>query len=262
MSSELDTTWHEPLKRPTLSEEIADRLIASIVSGRFLFGERLPPERDLARLFDVGRPTVREAMRILNAIGLIEVRPGSGTFLVNSHGDFLAKAFSWTVLLDPQTAREVVETRVAIESELAALAAERATEDEISLLRDLLHQMEKNTANAKRFWDADLSFHLVIAEAARNVTLHRIATAINSLLHQWMMRAPVKMSFDVALRHHERILGGLEARDREATRQAMQAHLEEMGVDLIKKLQERQGDDQENLASFARRVDSAMWGLV
>ena len=255
MNSKLDSTWHEPLKRPTLSEEIADRLVASIVGGRFLFGERLPPERDLARLFDVGRPTVREAMRILSAIGLIEVRPGSGTFLVNSHADFLMKAFSWTVLLDPQTSREVIETRIAVESELAALAAERATEEDISSLRSLIDEMEKNQKNTKRFTEIDLSFHIVIAEAAQNVTLHRIATAVNSLLHQWMLRATAKPPFETALGHHRLILKAIEARDPEEARRVMQAHLEETGSALTGTIPEASGEDEDDLASFARRLD-------
>src|SRR5205085_7063667 len=117
-----DDLW-TPLKRSNLSDEIADRIIGYILDGRFAFGEKLPGERDLAASLDVGRPTVREALRALTIVGMVEVRPGEGAFVVNNHADFVARAFSWAMLLDPQTTDEVVEARTAIETELAGLAA-------------------------------------------------------------------------------------------------------------------------------------------
>ena len=119
----LPVEW-TPVRRVSLAEEVADQLISAIVTGQFALGDRLPPERELAALFQVARPTLREAMRTLSVIGFVEVRSGEGTFVAERHADYVAKAFSWSVLFDVQTAREVVQTRVAIETELARLAAE------------------------------------------------------------------------------------------------------------------------------------------
>jgi GntR family transcriptional repressor for pyruvate dehydrogenase complex len=228
------------MRRSTLSEDIADRLIASILSGKYKFGDKLPPERDLARYLAVGRPTVREATRRLAVIGLLEVRQGEGTFVVNRHTDFVAKAFGWAVLLDASTAEEVVETRVAIEAEIAGLAAQRATPKELAVLRDLLEQMRRHRGDAKRFSEADLDFHLALARATQNTTLIRLLEAIRSLLTQWITRALSRPeAFDVALQQHEAILSAVERHAEDEARSAMRAHLLAMGNVLIEETEER-----------------------
>lgn len=226
-----------PLRRVTLSEEIADRLISSILNGRFKFGERLPPERDLAKYLGVGRPSIREAMRTLSVIGLVEVRPGEGTFVVDKHSDFLAKAFSWSVLLDAGTAEEVIEARIAIESELAGLAAKRASAADLARLRELLAEMRASHGNPKRFSTADLAFHLALGSAARNQALNRLLHAIQSLLRQWIQRAlSLPSAYEAALAQHERVVAAIEAGDDVEARAAMRAHLEEMGRTLVSSL--------------------------
>lgn len=221
--------------RPTLSEEIARRLIDSIVTGRFRFGERLPPERELARLMNVGRPTLREAMRVLSVLGLVDVRHGDGTYVVDNHADFISRAFSWTVLLDSRSIDELIETRIAVESALAELAAQRADADEINELRRALATMRNGDADTKRVSKADLDFHLLIAQAGRNLTLSRTLFAIQSLLKQWI---------DSALRvaqngraniyeQHRAIFEAIEARDPQAASAAMRAHVRHVG-DLLR----------------------------
>jgi GntR family transcriptional regulator, transcriptional repressor for pyruvate dehydrogenase complex len=223
-----------PVKRATLSEEIADQLITSILSGRYRFGEKLPPERDLARYLAVGRPTVREAIRRLAVIGLVDVRQGEGTFVVNNHLDFVSRAFGWAVLLDPQVASEVVETRIAIETEIAGLAAMRVTADDVAELRGLLETMKRSQGETQRFSDADLEFHLVLARVARNTTLLRLLEATRSLLKQWITRALTERSvYEAALRQHAEVLSAIEERDEVAARRAMRQHLEEMGRQLL-----------------------------
>ena len=90
-TSDVGVRW-TPGGRANLSEDIADRLVRAILDGRFRFGEKLPPERELAKYFNVGRPTVREAITTLRVIGLVEVRQGEGTFIVDEHAGFIAKA--------------------------------------------------------------------------------------------------------------------------------------------------------------------------
>ena len=224
-----DERW-APVTHVNLSEEIADRLIANILNGSFQFGEKLPAERELAKYLNVGRPTVREALRALSVIGLVEVRPGEGAYVVNDHPRFVAKAFSWAVLLDAPTAREVIEARVAIETELAGLAAERASEEELERVRAHVRGMEVSGGDAQASADEDLGFHLAIAAAAENQTLARILSAIQSLMKQWILRALITGGAgEAALDDHRRILNALEKRDVEAARSAMRTHLESMG---------------------------------
>lgn len=220
-----------PIKRTSISDEITDRLVTSIVSGHFAFGERLPPERELARWLKVGRPTVREAIRTLSVIGLVEVRPGAGTYVVQTHADFVSKAFSWAVLLDAQTTREVVEARTAIETEIAWLAAERATQADLDRLRSLVIDMEAACdRDEEAFGQADLEFHMVLALTSKNTTLSRLLSAIRSLLRQWIQRALREHhAYSSALQQHRAILSAVQAGDPAAAQEAMRHHLREMG---------------------------------
>ncbi|MEO7296376.1 MAG: FadR/GntR family transcriptional regulator [Candidatus Limnocylindria bacterium] len=216
----------KPVRRTSLGEEIADRLITSILNGKFAFGERLPAERDLARYLDIGRPTLREAIRILSAIGLVEVRHGEGMFVVDEHSRFVAKAFSWAFLLDARTIADVVDTRLAIESELSVLAAERGTLEDFRCLAELIRTMEESRGNPKRFAAADLEFHLTIARAADNMILGRLLNAIRSVLERWIDRAlSVPSVDDLAIEQHRRIADGISARDPVRARGAMREHL-------------------------------------
>jgi len=225
-SAEASRMALEPVRRTSLSEDIADQLIASILNGKFAFGEKLPPERDLARYLDVGRPTLREAIRILSAIGLVEVRHGEGMFVVDEHARFVAKAFSWAFLLDARTVTDVVEARLAIESELSELAAERGSETNVQRLHELIQTMQDSRANRKRFAAADLEFHLEISRAADNIILGRLLNAIRSVLERWIDRALAVPSVDeLAIEQHRKIADAIGARDPAAARRAMREHL-------------------------------------
>jgi maleate isomerase len=105
-----------PLAASRLADDVSARLLAGILDGKFEFGERLPAERDLARYLNVGRPTLREAIVTLRAVGLLEVRHGEGTFVVDRQRDFLSKALSWIVQLDTQTTAELREACQVLES--------------------------------------------------------------------------------------------------------------------------------------------------
>ncbi len=219
-----------PISRSNLGEEIAERLIKSILDGEYRFGQQLPTERDIARYLAVGRPSVREAIRILSVLGLVEVRPGEGTFVVAEHAAFVAKAFSWAVLLDAKTVRDIIETRTAIESELAGIAAKRATAEDLEKLDGLIAEMDAAQGDIARFSEADLQFHLTVGEAARNLTLSRLLFATQSLLRDWIGRALAEPGTDVrALDQHRAILAGIQSGEPAAASAAMRAHVEAMG---------------------------------
>lgn len=233
MSSSSDAVW-TPLPRSNLSEDITDRLITNVLSGTFKFGERLPPERDLAKQLQVGRPTVREAIRALSVIGLVDVRAGEGTFIVDRHSDFVAKAFSWAMLMNAGTATEVIEARIAIETELASLAAQRATPQHVTELKRIVGEMAK--AEDTEIWvDLDMKFHLEIASAAKSPALERLLEALQTILRQWMAIAERTSSstHDTAVRQHRAIVRAISGGDSEAANQAIRAHLEDMGSRLV-----------------------------
>ena len=226
-----DELWIGAVQRQNVSDEVANQVITSIVSGELRFGDKLPSERDLATHFGVGRPTIREALRTLSVVGLIDIRHGEGAFVVDNDADFVAKAFSWVVLLDPATTREVVEARIAIEGTLARFAAERRTAEDLAKLRNCVEQMERATAQHRDFADADLAFHMTIAGAARNKALSRVLTGIRSLLQSWIETALASdlVAEEVLTQHraiHEAVLG----RDSAAAEAEMRHHLDAMAA--------------------------------
>ena len=231
--SETGPNW-EPISRSNLGEEIAERLIKSILDGEYRFGQQLPTERDIARYLAVGRPTVREAIRILSVLGLVEVRRGEGTFVVAEHSAFVAKAFGWAVLLDAQTTQDVVEARTAIEAECAARAASRATAEDLEKLDALLEEMAAANGDVERFAKADLEFHLTVAASARNLTLSRLLLAIQSLLGEWIMRALAEPGTEArALDQHRAVVAGIRSGEPAAASAAMRAHVEAMGALIV-----------------------------
>jgi GntR family transcriptional repressor for pyruvate dehydrogenase complex len=219
-----------PVRRVNLSEDIADQLISRILQGKLKFGEKLPPERDLARLLDVGRPTIREAIRTLSVIGLVEVRPGEGTFIVEHHAEFVAKAFSWTLLLDARTAVELIDVRTAVECQQARVAARVATNEDVTRLNEILERMKKTT-DPDPFFHVDFEFHGAISSIAGNVALERLMVASRSLLRQWIQIAGLagRNQIPRLVREHRQIAAAIAARDEDAADTAMRKHVEAVG---------------------------------
>lgn len=212
----------------TLAGEVADRLVAALVAGEYPLGGRLPSERELAVRYGVGRPTVREALKSLQVIGLLDVRHGEGTFVADGHGEFLATALGWSALLGQEDLRQVVEARTAIEAATAAAAARHATGEERARLRDLLDRMAAPETTDADFAAADVLFHLTIARASRNLIFERLLTAMQSVVRAWVDRAVAGRGTEVralAVAQHARILRAVEDGDERAAREAVLEHL-------------------------------------
>ena len=223
----------EAVQKRTISDEIANQLIASILEGRLRFGDKLPAERELATRFQSSRPSVREALRTLSIVGLIDIRQGEGAFVVDEHSEFVAKAFSWVVLLDPATTQEIIEARIAIEGTLARLAAQRRTTQMIDELDQFIASMRDAQSgrelDLQRFAAADLGFHMAIARISRNKALSRTLTAIRSLLADWIERAlSVQDTAAEAHAQHQIIRNAIARSDGVAAETAMREHLEAM----------------------------------
>jgi GntR family transcriptional regulator, hexuronate regulon transcriptional repressor len=209
-----------------LYQKVANTIVASIKSGLYPPGERLPPERELAEKLDVSRPTIREALIALEIRGIVEARRGSGIYVIQA-------AATQPVAPDDDLdigPFEVSEARRLFEGESAALAAAIITDEELAELEKLLAAIGANVDNelGER---ADRDFHIAIAEATQNTA---IATVVETL---WDMRyrSPLcKMMFDRARRagskprvdDHQIIFEALKARDPKAARAAMRAHLD------------------------------------
>ena len=172
------------IRRPNLPAMIANRLRAQIVSGELPPGSKLPGHRELAADHAVSVGSMREAISMLISNGLIETRAGRGTYVTASPGSAERPRAGMPLLR--QEIEELTEARRVIEVQLAALAAERATPEQIEALQRVTERLEAAAANPYEYPEADVEFHLVLAEAAGNRYLLQAMVDIRALLRQDM----------------------------------------------------------------------------
>lgn len=213
-------------KPQSLSAAVARELLTYLLSGSLEEGDRIPSERELAEQLGVGRSAIRDALKPLALLGLVEVRQGSGTYLKARESDLLPRVIEWGLLLGEKSTSDLVEARRTIELALASLAATRRDEADLALLRQHLETMRTAT-DTETFATADTEFHLQLAHAARNAVLSGILNSIRSLLGVWIVRS-VQMTgdFQPVYRCHVDILAALEKADPVAAEVAMEKHME------------------------------------
>jgi GntR family transcriptional repressor for pyruvate dehydrogenase complex len=215
-----------PIKSTRIYEEIVRQVKAMIAEGRLKGGDRLPPERDLAEKFVVSRTSVREALRALESLGLVEIRPGEGTFVRQVSIDALVEPLALLMVSQREAIGELFEARRLLEPSLAALAATRATPEELHEMERILESQASEVAAGRTGLAQDAQFHAAIGAASHNRAITRIAHAIMDLLTQSREEAlstpgrPTRSHED-----HRRVLAAITARDPEAARQAMLEHL-------------------------------------
>jgi GntR family transcriptional repressor for pyruvate dehydrogenase complex len=212
--------------RETVSSETTRRLLDFLLSGRVKPGERIPSERSLSASLGVGRSVVREALKSLNLLGLIDIRQGDGTFLKRRDSELLPQAIEWGLLLGAKRITDLVEARHHLEVLLAGLAAQRAGESNIAEMTHCIAIM-KRAKDPAEFVSADIAFHFEVATAAGNQSLLEIMRSIRALLQVWItrvMEAPGSSRPTYA--EHASILKAIERHDAGAARDAMESHME------------------------------------
>ena len=211
--------------------QVAEQLSKQILDGKYAAGENLPSERELARLFEVSRPTVREAITTLEVMGLVEVRPGSGVYIKKA--DFNKAELPENV----PGPFEILEARKTLEPELAAFAANRIDDEQLESLRQTLHPFGKPGLGPDEIEQIDQEFHNLIAEATRNSALAglmkwlwevRAQSEVNVKFYQRVRDTGVRP----AVEDHRAITAALLARNENAARKAMREHLERAIADL------------------------------
>ncbi len=213
-----------------LYRRVADDLAQSIRDGVYRPGEKLPAERELAEAFGVSRPTVREAMIALEIFGVVEIRHGSGIYVIEPKGGQPAPVETEAADDDLNVgAFELIEARILIEGEMAAVAAAAVTDADIAALNDLIARMQ--TGDDQECDDADHEFHEHIARLTDNGAL------IDTVSNMWALRKQSRLAARIMTRaqgggrtarvnEHKRIVKALASRDAAASRAAMRHHLE------------------------------------
>ncbi len=223
MKPEEPASPFHPIEPSRASGQIVEQIYDLVASGQLHPGERLPPERDLVRILQVGRSTVREALRLLESLGFVETHPGEGTFLTTDQVPL--------VILPrpvPGGAGEeyILETRLLLEPQIAALAAQRATAGDLEMLRTILRLQAEQVAAARPARLADLGFHTGLCQVTRNPVLERLHASFQDVLRE-SRRAHYVTGWPArSLRDHEGILVAIEAHDARLARHRMTKHIE------------------------------------
>jgi GntR family transcriptional repressor for pyruvate dehydrogenase complex len=208
--------------------EITRRLLDYLLSGQLRPGQKIPSERQLAEALAVGRGALREAIKSLSLLGLLEQRIGDGTYLSRSSSDLLPQVIEWGLLLGEKRLDDLLEARYHLEVLLSGLAAERRTDEQLARLRELVAQMHAaGSDDLDGYVRADIAFHLQVAACSGNTVLAGVLTNIQSLLQAWASRViHTAGETHTSLAMHQPILDALENGDPEAARRAMTLHMD------------------------------------
>lgn len=216
-----------------LYEQIVQQVEESIQKGTLKPGNQLPPERELAQQFGVSRTAVREAVKALREKGLVEAYPGRGTFIMDGASYPIRLSLDRMMKLGhAEGSGYLAEVRGILEPEIAALAATRAGEEDLAAMREAVAVMNDAKKDPEAFIEADLDFHLALAEAAANPLILSLIDSIVGLLREQRMRIfQVEGGPERGQYHHKRVLEAIEHRDPAGAREAMKAHLQQVRED-------------------------------
>lgn len=219
-----------PIKPKKVSTQIAEQIRTSVLAGEFNPGEKLPPERELAEMFGVSRPSVREALNILASSGLVETYQGGGTVVRSLVDSSSTMPLSELIRIDGDRALDVIEVRKGMESWTAWYAAMRALPEDIRRLEVVVEGMAKNLEQLKHSEDFDAHFHMLVARSTHNVVWSHMMQSIFDAMQEFqrdVWRAVYLTSDDQKLlfNHHLKVYEMIRDRNPEGAREAMLEHL-------------------------------------
>ena len=224
-------TVFKPIRPKKLSEEIVNQIKELISRGDLKPGQKIPSERELASFLGVSRPSVREAIMVLEAMGFLESRQGGGTYVRSLADVTMADPLaSMVAQRDPRMLHALTEVRIGLETWSAYLAAKRAKDSEIEKLRELYAIMVEQAASGGWDPEIDFQFHLTITAASHNTLQVHVLNTIQTLFQTTIMVALGEFYskegyIELLLNHHREILEAIAARDPERAREKMLVHL-------------------------------------
>ena len=222
-----------PVQTERLYQQIVDQIELRFVNGELKVGDQLPSERELAEQFAVSRIAVREAVKALREKGLVEIRPGRGTFITNGTQGVIRHSLGLLMKFGSVgDSPNLVEVREIMEPEIAGLAATRISGEQIAAMTEAVRLMDSSLDNVNSFVEADLDFHLALARATQNPIIPILMNSIIDLLREQRKRiALVKGGLSRGQYHHKKIMDAIVHHDSKAARLAMQHHLKQVRKD-------------------------------
>lgn len=228
--SSLPTERFSPIQRsPRLSDEVAETLLREVREGSMQAGERFPSERELSEQFNVSRTVIREAIRSLAGKGVITVQPGRGLSVARVEASTVRESMSLYLQGMDQLDYEMVhEVRATIELQIAAIAASRASEDEVRALSEVCERMAEHPADIDFTSNADVEFHRTLASITHNPLFTILLDAIGDVLLEIRIETmAIPGRAGKGLEAHRKILAQVAAGNPDKAREAMREHLTE-----------------------------------
>lgn len=218
----------ETIRKNKVYEEVAKR-IEGMILEKLRPGDKLPAERELAEMFGVSRSSIRDAMRSLELVGLVEPRQGAGTVVREVSTDSLLTPLSNVIAHKRQLVGDLLEFRKILEPPLAARAASRASADEMAELEEILHRQSEKLSRGDLAIEEDSEFHYAIAMASRNTVVLKVLDVVMDLLRETRARSlQRKGRLQKSVAGHRRILAAIKKRDGAAAEAAMRQHLQDI----------------------------------
>jgi GntR family transcriptional regulator, transcriptional repressor for pyruvate dehydrogenase complex len=219
-----------PIKNTKVYEQVIEQIKQMIIDGTLKTGDKLPTERVLSEELQVSRTSIREALRALQIIGLVDCRQGEGNFINKEFENSLFEPLSMMFMLQESSSIEILELRRVIEAETAKMAAKKITDEELKSLGMLLKSFD-NINNEEDNSEIDKKFHYEIAKASGNFLIFSILNAISSLMDAFIKDARKKIlseedNIEVLAKQHWYIYEALQNHDPEKASEAMVKHLD------------------------------------
>ena len=230
------------IRKTRIYEEVVSQIHELIREGKLKAGDQLPSERELAETFQVSRTSVREALRALEAAGLVVSRTGAGNFVAELPVESLVAPLAKLLIEEKDALADIFEMRKLIEPHIASLAAERATKRDIERMKKILDKQKDEISQGGTGVEADAEFHFTIGRATQNQALERLVSALIDILshsREESLQTPGRSQ--ASMDSHHRILSAIEEHDGERAREAMLDHIEqvEQNVMPVKKGKEK-----------------------
>jgi DNA-binding FadR family transcriptional regulator len=218
----------EPLRNGTVSESIVRIITDALVAGELKPGDQLPTEKEFAEKFEVGRNSVREAIKVLRANGIVEIRRGSGMFITESTSPSMLEPLILNLAIQQRPSHELIELRIALETAAAELIIEKASDTAIMRLVEandaLLNEAEKVDHDSHALRDLDIRFHETLYSVSGNELLAKIGQAVYALFRA-SIEQTVEADPKLAYKNHRLVIEAIRSRDTESLRRRMKGSL-------------------------------------
>jgi len=218
----------QAIRTSKIYEQVA-RKLERYIADRLQPGDSLPSERQLAQMFDVSRSSIRDAIRSLELMGLVQPRQGAGTLVCESTPDALANPFASVLLQKRRQLSELLDVRMIIEPPLAARAAQRASAEQLAHLQSIVRRQQEKLSRGEATVDEDSEFHYAIAQAAANNVMLEVVDLLMDMLRETRERSLlVNGRLEKSVANHQVILAALQRHNAAEAERAMRRHIHDV----------------------------------